>query len=142
MKRYPEIFKKDIGRVDGYNACLEPLMELFALPYWQRVWILQEIALAEDALIMARSVVIDRRAMVVFHNLLHEMMMGRFEKPPFIPAEGWFWLQQIHLEPAAALVFMEGGKVVMDLEPADRYQLVPFTIDHLATDPRDKVFGL
>lgn len=37
MKKYPEIFERELERKDGYNVCFASLDELFALPYWRRL---------------------------------------------------------------------------------------------------------
>lgn len=59
-----------------------------------------------------------------------------------MPARGCLRLRQIPGKADVTIYFVESGKRIMDLDLARRYQLAPFTIDQLARDPRDKIFGL
>lgn len=120
---FPEYNKND--------SCLDNLVD--DCPWWRRVWIVQEIILASDALIVCGSNEIDWKVFcqaidrLIAAQLTDGVVMGLVEEEPFR------WYKSIISMRSLSLTESLGDKLL---------DLLIHVREREATNPRDKVFSV
>jgi hypothetical protein len=139
MRRFPELFKIDTNegiRNKAWNA----IVEFLQLPYWSRIWILQEMVLAKKLCIMSGDNAIAFESLISVRNWNKLMRSGTVSKPNFFPSGVWIPLVDsgfINWWPLVTVVSYRqefyGGL------PSDARNLSAIldTTRYLVTDPRD-----
>jgi hypothetical protein len=129
---------------------------LFEEPYWQRIWILQEIVLArEDSLsLWAGESAIPFAQLLRFVQLVSACFQQGASKPGYFPFSIWEWLTRnvATMDGIAwGIDYMQKSKQALHrtglaVSPPDRSQKpdngVLITIRFMATNPKDKIFAL
>ncbi|TLD36846.1 HET-domain-containing protein [Venturia nashicola] len=127
----PSTDKLSFPEYDKNDSCLDNLVD--DCPWWRRVWIVQEIILATDALLVCGSNEIDWkvfcRAMdrLISAQLTNGVVMGLIEQEPFR------WYQSINSIRSLSLTDSLGDKLL---------DLLIHVREREATNPRDKVFSV
>jgi hypothetical protein len=113
------------------------LSNLFQRQYWKRVWIIQEVALSQKARLICGKVEIDfwivRHAFYTWRSMqdMECALIGIADQIAF----STFWLGlQFSPIPLAAMSAKQEGISLLDLVQRSGYAL--------ASDPRDKIYGL
>jgi hypothetical protein len=119
IRRYPADIK-----VDEDDASTQTLNTLFRLPYWERMWIIQEIAANRNVIVQCRDCIVDWETLCRF--VLSQQRLCRL--------------------PDGLQIFMRRVDSIRDMSSPDpRYGLLSFIHDFrfsMATDPRDRLFAL
>ncbi|KAF4435834.1 hypothetical protein F53441_13411 [Fusarium austroafricanum] len=149
---------KDIGlaeepRCDKFWNSLD---YLGTLPYWRRVWILQENVLASTLIYITPRVAIEYRTLMnvvtMFDSLSQKLARRKAHKPDFIPSHIWmkFCAPEgtgfIQLRNMLRFDWAKSMYLEKDREKPDEVNLDVFLMEYggtlLATDPRDHIYGL
>jgi hypothetical protein len=120
-------WKKGKFMYNDFN--MNKFLELFAQPYWQRMWILQEIRLATQIILLFDNLSVDWTGL---KRLYEEAQYEEFFKNSMTST-----LRKLSRSQAFRLVFHRGEAARNRLE-----DLVRTSIDSKCTDPRDKIYAL
>lgn len=107
------------------------ISSLFRRAYWERVWILQEFALASDLLIMCGTECIDVESLIPFFTMIKREYPDITHNSPLTRGEFW--------KNASTLIDLRAST---DPGQEDIFDLVEKTESFHATDPRDKIIAL
>ncbi|KAF2432247.1 hypothetical protein EJ08DRAFT_659251 [Tothia fuscella] len=146
MQKYPWLLQVDQNVNTGIpNQAWKAVVSFFARPYWRRVWILQEMALAKKLWIMSSADVIDFDDLVHFCSVCHTISRANSIKPVFFPSKLWMSLSYrgtLAVRVISLKVLLAGLMTRPVTHEKVRYDTLTYTRRHLATDPRDKIFAL
>jgi hypothetical protein len=134
------------------------IIALFRLPYWNRVWIYQEVALAKDTLLVCGTRVIcwlTVRTVVIWHQAFRIHYLER-DRPKYLTKS--FWLSLLHQLIPLGFFMVDRTKYMLlsrkpnrkfhvssDLEKrriSPIFHIREVTARHRASNPKDYVYGL
>ena len=145
MKRYPSIL--EVNKT-GNSFCIpvwESLRTFLLDPYWTRVWILQEMVLAQSLTVMVGKHGIDFEAVMKFVQLAEQFSPESRLGEGIIPFEILYLLKSNWIPIWNHLTvrkFREHSKSFKEWRDSEKLEAIFSTLDHQATDPKDKVFAL
>lgn len=104
------------------------------------MWIIQEIVLATQWLLMAGSCIVSAVELVHFYEFTNAIEGQTVSQPSFIPEPLW---RILALSPFRfpCLHMKKTYYSLREANRAERFKYITFFTDHRATDPRDKVFA-
>ena len=144
MKEFPQIW--EIDEDEDLNDFCSGLMALIALPYWRRIWIIQEMVYAKMLVLMSADSAgfpvlwVWFQAMIRF---LYFIASGELSRPKFIPSRSWALLSipgQFESR-ATKLVGHIQQELARGMKMTNMRQFLN-TLYHQATDPKDKIYAL
>ncbi|KAI1035565.1 hypothetical protein LB504_005987 [Fusarium proliferatum] len=139
---------------DKFWASLD---DLALLPYWRRVWILQENVLASTLFYIAPRVCIEYSSLMnacrMFEILSLELTQKQATKPSFVPSHIWMkfcppkgtgfiQLRNIFRFDIAKTMYKESLTESREEQQRNPVQLSVFGGTLEATDPKDHIYGL
>lgn len=152
MKRLPYLCREDAGaQALLHNLSWNAVVEFLSLPYWKRVWIVQEVTLAQSVLLVCDEACLELEKMLETSAILMipiQVSQRRFShsKPEFVSRRAWCYacvemLRDVGVRCMAfqcemALKNSNLGRLMLQHFHASRI----FTLE--ATDPRDYIYGL
>ncbi|GAW19669.1 hypothetical protein ANO14919_091580 [Xylariales sp. No.14919] len=147
MREYPDIFRTG----DGYpldNQIWNAIHDFLHLPYWRRIWILQEMVLARDLWMVIGDVCINYDSLIMVWRWSEIIRHHRMGKPSFFPAPLWNRLALPRWVGWEVLQTVFGYRGVVSGNPenpdanARKLSALLYTQSYRATNPRDKIYGL
>jgi hypothetical protein len=146
----------------------DAVVELFRLPYWTRLWILQELVLARDAVLLCGPMKISwlEVCCVQFWIKLARMKYSSADIPHSVPSQDWFVLMQIRVPDKYTRVYyfklwarcMDLHQRQQLLSPADspneatlkarfeeakrQFSMTESALDYQVTDAKDYVYAV
>jgi hypothetical protein len=133
----------DNDRQNTSNYIWDALLKFANHSYWRRTWILQEIVLGRKVLLVAEDEAIDLDALDSFTQQLQKLQF--LPRPCPLNVESTIWSIVSSIFPAWSIMrkstnlrWQHGNGTEGEIGLG----LVLETRTHLATDPRDKIFGL
>ncbi|KAK3073177.1 hypothetical protein LTR53_005465 [Teratosphaeriaceae sp. CCFEE 6253] len=133
------------------NDAVTPVLRLMQNRYWTRVWIFQEMVLAESQTFLGRRTCINRAAFETVCSWLQKIADGDILRPAFVSLKTWSqWKGQIRTTSLHPLA-LESCRVLADQIDVSkpikalsgpRSELLLFCEGRLAHDPRDHVYGM
>jgi hypothetical protein len=125
------------------KACLDSIRTFFELPYWQRVWIFQELVLGTRILFVHGSTNMTYEDLYRANHWIfftrQSIDHGKIQKPDFLDTYIWLRLSShyFHVVPILRVGLYKNRDAVHD----------PYVMFYIcsalqATDPRDHIYGL
>lgn len=157
MKKHPALCEDD-KTLDDYGDPVFPRNErwnamnrFFYLPYWHRIWIFQEMALAKKEVLICNSNKAVPFVVLLFacRAISNLKLQGR-SRPPFISTSIWAFLN-LNLDQWKIPDKVEQGRKRAEkmwerstdpLDHAKAFSLTLFAASYHATDPKDHIYGL
>ncbi|KAK4890639.1 hypothetical protein LTR27_010678 [Elasticomyces elasticus] len=133
------------------NECILPVLRLMQNRYWSRVWVFQEMVLAEDQVFLGSRTSITRIEFERLCQWLKKVGDGDVVWPRCVAYTTWTaWKQRIQttiMQPLALRTCRALADQIDHSEPrttltGPRQELLFSSEDLEATDPRDHVYGL
>jgi hypothetical protein len=151
MKQYPSLYEADCGDFVAHfdaNKVWKAIGAFLELPYWKRVWIFQEVALASVCLLVSGSFSIkwdDLEYLYAFAlSVTRTTQRCRIKRPHWISGSSWTALTS-RIFPWGPVPSVVVARFRMDNDYDDevRQWILAFDIAMLqATDPKDHIYGL
>ncbi|KAI1172765.1 heterokaryon incompatibility protein-domain-containing protein [Nemania sp. FL0916] len=146
MQKYPALFQDDRPVENEIWGCV---MELFDLPYWTRVWIVQEIALARNVYVVCGAAAIDYLRFEEVAKWVAALSTNPdLQRPGFMGPNMWNFVAY-HLASAVTgiMVASRCGQIAKAEEDQhddkwNKWKCITSTVNHKATNPRDKIYAL
>ncbi|KAK5732197.1 hypothetical protein LTR17_010774 [Elasticomyces elasticus] len=133
------------------NECILPVLSLMRNRCWRRVWIFQEMVLAEDQVFLGSRTSIARSDFERVCQWVEKRGDGDVVWPRFVEHATWTaWKKQIQTTAMHALVLRRCRALADTIDRSKpkptlmgpRHELFFFSEDLEARDPRDHVYGL
>ncbi|KAK5720341.1 hypothetical protein LTR17_015058 [Elasticomyces elasticus] len=133
------------------NGCVLPVLRLMRNRYWRRVWIFQEMVLAEDQIFLGPRTSIARSDFERVCQWVEKIGDGDVVWPRFVEHATWTaWKKQIQTTAMHPLVLRRCRALADTIDRSKskptltgpRHELFFFSENLEATDPRDHVYGL
>lgn len=154
MKDDPSLYEADCGSKDdpiGSNRRINALKTFSWLPYWKRVWIFQEAALARNLLLTCGSRGMEGSKVQYLSNRLLRfeklVQINNTPKPEFLAFS--VWLVVTEHNPSTWVLFFNRAEEIRDLalrtqnrQETWQWSILTFGQSLCATDPRDHIYGL
>ena len=119
MKEFPQIW--EIDKDDDFNDFGSGIIALNELPYWRRIWTIQEMVYAKHLFFMnadSADCLLWWAPLDAMLQFLHSIKNGRFSRPKFIPSRSWAILASVGLFESRAVSVV--GQLQEELENSDR----------------------
>lgn len=146
MEKYPFLCIDDDGFI-GFgginNKAWIALWNLFHLSYWRRTWTFQEMALAQNLVIVCDSSSIpyrDFHDFCVWYRSIYAMRPNPPPRPPSMPENVWTLVSCGVLDFSLSSTLAYAKR--KSFPAARRWKLLTLCRYLHATDPRDQVYGL
>ncbi|KAF2436947.1 HET-domain-containing protein [Tothia fuscella] len=158
LKKFPRLWEDDLhesARTPFKNSQWNAANDLFAIPYWGRVWIVQEMAVARSVLLCAGglSLMYDKiqfawSQLELFRT--HVMRHRNIQRPDFLRESVWELLST-DFDSWRTVKRITAGRTRAELAARDQQQANDissgsmFSIigrSYMATDPKDHIYGL
>jgi hypothetical protein len=147
LKSYPTWYAEteETGDKAPWDAIQGPwnaIRNFFGLPYWQRVWIFQELVLGKRILFVHGSTSLTYeeldQASSWFNSTRKWILSGSLERQSFLGHWIWFTLSydQVNIGPILRV------KLYKIRGSTDPWNIFYFLSNLWATDPRDHIYGL
>ncbi|KAF5573203.1 het-6OR heterokaryon incompatibility (het-6OR allele) [Fusarium pseudocircinatum] len=134
-------YLQELGLPTRDSTAWGALNSMLDAPYFSRVWILQELALAATYTLLWGDLIISKADFLSFKMATFRLRMHRQDPR----AQDWIWVKEDSQNPcpeiewtSASIAFTDDYRKVM----LCLYELVSSTQGCHATDPRDKIFAL
>ncbi|TKA61995.1 hypothetical protein B0A55_10250, partial [Friedmanniomyces simplex] len=133
------------------NDAISPVLRLMRNRYWRRVWVFQEMVLAEDQTFLGRHASIARSDFEFVCQWLRKVGDGDVLRPRFVVHETWSaWKKQIQTTTMQPLTLKRCRALADKIDRAKpkntltgpRNELFNWSEDLEATDPRDHIYGM
>lgn len=162
MMKYPALcMPRTLGEMEsGFHTMFDAMMEMMILPYWGRVWIIQEIVLARRVLFLSRGRTLPLRKIIQVYKYLQALgkQCDYRHCPDYIDQPSWALVTGTLpsvMEPILRILGVkearesqdssgtEGAGTVMNTAPFNyKWDVMKWSSAYFATDPRDHVYGL
>ncbi|GJC88666.1 hypothetical protein ColLi_11504 [Colletotrichum liriopes] len=143
--KYPSLCEDKCDNQLG-NPRWQSIMDLTALHYWKRIWILQEVVLAKNLLYLSPSAIIAGPVFELATECLFEALSkcSMTIRPPFVSYSTWnFMVNNLGKAPPPAWLFNSFKADLESIKALPAHMISSFAPAPLrATDPRDYVYGL
>ncbi|KAL9082730.1 MAG: hypothetical protein Q9165_008798 [Trypethelium subeluteriae] len=139
ISSHPEFLELEEDTV-LFNRYWSLLFELEQLPYWKRMWIIQEITLSRKFVMIAGNEMLNLQTLGMFCNFCNDVRDSRILKPSFVSLRLWSIFKREFNQIRSSLIFRETADLIGDLEL--NYSLYFIALDHQCRDPRDQIFAL
>ncbi|KAF4625433.1 hypothetical protein G7Y89_g12733 [Cudoniella acicularis] len=140
MLKYPDLCAVGLHETDWdvNNVFWTAARKFFQNPYWKRVWILQEIVLGREVWLMGKTSSILLDDVLRFADMASIFELSSVSRPEFMPVDIWSVISQkgYFIITPLLLVIQSRRRTL------DQNMLLLGTFALLASDPRDKIFGL
>ena len=154
VRRMPELltitgtFTKDSGEKYQSNDRLEEMLALLKRPFWRRVWIVQEMVLSSELILLCGEEFMDLPEPDLLNKYISRLVIMPHKRPQSVPLHLWLrliegvhvfrlvdalQLQHLHRESQVYRVWEGTSGFIM------ARNLLQF---HKTSDPRDHVYGL
>jgi heterokaryon incompatibility protein (HET) len=157
LEKHPNLYQDDLDP-DTANPLLNKgwasTCSLFDIPYWRRVWIFQESALAKTMILCAGIIALyyEKVELVWFRMqaLRASIQIGTTKRPAYVHNSVWEFLSS-DFNTWRTIQRINGGKIracrlaLSEQDPMDTaagWMLSLTGRSYLATDPRDHIYGL
>ena len=137
MLKYPELWTVHEDS-HGKNLFWAAVRKFFHNTYWTRVWILQEMVLGKEVWLMGKTSSILLDDVVRFTDIALMFELSEVSRPDFAPLEIWSIISQKGYFVINTLLHV----IQYRRHEVDPNKLLIGTTTLLASDPRDKIFGL
>jgi hypothetical protein len=107
LQQFPELWEENVTEQAIPNKAWNAIRSLLRLPYWPRIWIIQEMVLARRILLMDQLTSVDFDCLRVTVRLINMTVKNEvFQKPAFFPflvwtgirsSMSWFKVLTIHI---------------------------------------------
>ncbi|TKA66154.1 hypothetical protein B0A55_08565 [Friedmanniomyces simplex] len=133
------------------NDAIPPVLRLMRNRSWRRVWVFQEMVLAEDQMFLGRHTSIARSDFEFVCQWLRKVGDGDVLRPRFVEHETWSaWKKQIQTTTMQSLTLKRCRALADKIDRAKpkntltgpRNELFNWSEDLEATDPRDHIYGI
>ncbi|KAK1508643.1 hypothetical protein CTAM01_02429 [Colletotrichum tamarilloi] len=154
MKDWPQLILADIGPENDWhsNQSWKSVRSLFILPYWFRVWVVQEIVLAENLVLLSGKSSVDWIALFLTCSWIGRLKEIRsyLQKPSWMVDSAWLsitssdrvpWHNPMRLMKAKHL-HKRPETLSADEWESWGWQLMSWNHTLSATDPKDNIYGL
>ncbi|CAM1500531.1 Fc.00g096930.m01.CDS01 [Cosmosporella sp. VM-42] len=156
LKRIPSLCSESSG-IDGYprNKAWNAISTFHRLPYWERVWIAQEVVLARKLLLICGIESTDFDKITDISEILqlgcpahNGVQPAQFERPHWMPKEVWCpaCYNNLISSPGNQWKRIDSLRKLKRLgalgEVAGFDELMHVAVHYKATNPRDRVYGL
>lgn len=113
---------------------IEPIRKLFQRPWWQRIWVIQEVAHASKVEVLCGYRSMDWAILCQGISILSAFSMSSSNSPGLVPDQRLHSIFTNFIPIHSICGTREGSQNLLDL--------LEGTADYKATDPRDKIFAL
>jgi hypothetical protein len=145
LQQFPELWEENATEQAIPNKAWNAIRSLLRLPYWSRIWIIQEMVLARRILLMDQLMSVDFDCLRVTVTWINMTVKNEvFQKPAFFPFLIWSGIRSnISWSKVLTIHILRFGQtnIDFDLGTASTKLLFDGSVYH-ATNPRDKIFGL
>lgn len=144
MQDYPLLREVDHNIEDIPNKAWKSLEIFFSAPYWGRVWVLQEMALARNLWVMVGNDVLDYKSVKHFIQLIRRLSSESAPRAG-LPYELSYHLRTERIPTELHLIvhdFREHFETSEKMSDGAKLEAIFCAWPYRATDPRDKIFAL
>ncbi|KAJ4296565.1 hypothetical protein N0V90_006611 [Kalmusia sp. IMI 367209] len=146
MQDYPPFLEVKRDPPGVPNQSWGSLQTFFSDPYWGRVWVLQEMVLAQKLWIMVGNYILDYEGVVDSVQLVRQFSLQSSQGKGLIPYEILYLLRLPEWIPTTNHMVVDEfrgyTKNLEDMNNASKLEAILSTLEYQASDPRDKVYAL
>ncbi|KAK1674369.1 heterokaryon incompatibility protein-domain-containing protein [Colletotrichum godetiae] len=154
MKDWPQLIVADIGPENDWhsNQSWKSIRSLFNLPYWFRVWVVQEIVLAENLVLLSGKSSVEWIALFLTCSWIGRLKEVRhyLQKPSWMVESAWLSITSSDRVPWHNPMRLMKAKHLQkrpEMLGADEWEswaweLMSWNHTLSATDPKDSIYGL
>lgn len=141
-QNHPGLFSKGASIDSCEQSGWYQIWNLFFSPYWQRVWIFQEVVLSRKPLFACGNRSITMDSLSVLNNWLAHLGKPTIRKPDFIPDLDWIIVRRLFTRWFMAISHMINARKAHF--PLNSNMEFDWSVSAglCATDPRDHIYGL
>jgi hypothetical protein len=118
----------------------------FERPYWRRIWIVQEVVLSRDAVLICGEIELKFLYLYAAANSWTDLALLTNETSTLIKYDQHFMIKGVGLAAIAELLVLKTGERKYKEQNitfvSELHNLLWYTSTQLATDARDKVYGV
>ncbi|KLU90400.1 hypothetical protein MAPG_10254 [Magnaporthiopsis poae ATCC 64411] len=127
----------------------DAILDFFRVPYWSRVWVIQEMALARHRVVLAGTTFISDTVLQLFYHFMKQLLPGQVAMPRCIAGSARWRLETalLALQPGTVLhtidLLKSHSKRYRELpDGVKEYRALVATAAFKATNPLDKVYAI
>jgi hypothetical protein len=153
MQEYPQLWANTSDSTQAGRGFWEAVETIMKLPYWRRVWIIQEISFATDLVFMTADsgdCLLTWLELDMFCRFPDSIKNGQFSRPDFFSLNIWTWLSMPRPQEYKTVKMV--SKLRIGIENQDKNGRPPYKMTdliefagtqfHQATNPKDKIYAL
>ncbi|GJC82546.1 heterokaryon incompatibility protein 6, OR allele [Colletotrichum liriopes] len=154
MKGWPQLIRPDIGPANDWhsNRAWKSVSMLFKLPYWWRVWVVQEVVLAKSFVLLSGQYSLAWTSLFSLCGWIRRIqeVRNQLEQPPWMVDSAWISITSSDRVPWHNPKRIMEAKHLQsrpELLSADEWeqwgwQVMSWSHTLSATNPKDNIYGL
>ncbi|KAF3016544.1 hypothetical protein E8E14_012185 [Neopestalotiopsis sp. 37M] len=144
-QNHPGLFSKGVPIDSPEQSGWFQIFALFESPYWQRVWIFQEVVLSQRPLFACGKRSITMESLFILNNWLANLGKSTKRKPDYVPDLDWILVRRLFTRHFMALSHMIAARISRKAYASSNAKVeFDWSVSGglRATDPRDHIYGL